>query len=88
MLTPVTPLCCLTFNQSENFARADHRPQTNLRPPPAPSPRLAFENALLFQHYLSQTICTAHYNKCCTCLHHNPVSVVLSLQHAGGATQA
>ena len=40
MLTPVTPPCYLTINQSENCARADHIPWNAL-------PHLAFKNALL-----------------------------------------
>ena len=40
MLTPGTPPCYLTINQSENCAAADHRP---LDAPPS----LAFKNALL-----------------------------------------
>ena len=44
MLTPVTPPCYLTNNQSQNCAQADHIPCNH---PPPHLPHLAFKNALL-----------------------------------------
>ena len=75
MLTPVTPPCYLTANQSENCAPADHTPCE-------PLPCLDFKNALLkpteesgFWALAAPDSLLGVCNKRCTFLHHTPVSV-------------